>query len=84
MKHMSAPSANNSEAKEWGGSLLTQRLRIILRWKIFAKMAGNLDGKIFAKIHHNYNRYITIEILSDYIFAILNIRKKIAKAFRRK
>ena len=44
-------------------------------------MAGNLDGKIFAieifaKTHHSYNHYITIEISCDHIFAILNIREK--------
>ena len=53
-------------------------------------MAGNLDGKIlrskfFAKIHHNSNHYITIEIFCDHISVRLNIRKKkVAKIFRRK
>ena len=42
-------------------------------------MGKFLRSEFFAKIHHNYNHYITIEI-----FAILNIRKKIAKIFRRK
>ena len=36
--------------------------------KIFAKMSGNPNGKIFAKIHHNYNFYTAIEIFCDRIF----------------
>ena len=47
-------------------------------------MGKFLQSKFFAKIHHNYNHYITIEIFCDHIFAILNIRKKIAKIFHRK
>ena len=39
-------------------------------------MGKILRSNFFAKIHHNYNRYITIEIFCDRIFAILNIRKK--------
>ena len=39
-------------------------------------MGKFLRSKFFAKIYHNYNHYITIEIFGDYIFAILNIRKK--------
>ena len=33
-------------------------------------MPGNFDGKIFAKSHHDYDHYKTIEI-----FVISNIRK---------
>ena len=47
-------------------------------------MGKFLRSKFFVKIHHNYNHYKTIEIFCDYIFAILNIRKKIAKIFGRK
>ena len=39
-------------------------------------MGKFLWSKFFAKIHHNYNHYITIEIFCDRIFVILNIRKK--------
>ena len=43
--------------------------------QIFAKMPGNLDEIIFATLHHDYKRYITIEIFCDRIFAMSNIRK---------
>ena len=47
-------------------------------------MGKFLRPTFFAKIHHNYNHYITIEIFCDRIFVILNICKKIANIFRRK
>ena len=37
-------------------------------------MPGNLDGEIFAKIHH-YNHYLNIETFAIVLFAISNIRK---------
>ena len=45
-------------------------------------MPGNFDGKIFAKIHHDYNRYITIEIFCDLICCDFEHSQNFANTFQ--